>query len=304
MRISITGASGRLGRELVRVFSKENEILQYDISPLQNNGDVRALDVSDETHTSQAFTGSSLVIHSAAYTDVDGCELDPDNAYRINGIGTWNVAAACAAADIPLVYISTDFVFDGLKEEPYTEFDNPNPLSVYGKSKLFGEKAIQMLCRKFFIVRTAWLYADEGKSFPDSILNAALTAQQTGNPLTVVSDQSGSPTYCPDLAECLYNLVFNEDGSLSNIYGIYHVVNGGYCSRYEWAKIVISLAGIKVDIQPISTAEWIATHGPEAPRPKNSALRRYCLELRNKTVPRPWEDALSEFVSKWITAKR
>ena len=299
LRVLVTGAAGRLGREVMRVFAASHEAFGGDLEgPASQIAGVEPLDILNRASVERAVLDhrADVVIHSAAYTDVDGCERDPDTAFRVNAVGTWNVASVCAKAEIPVLYVSTDFVFDGEKGEPYTEFDAPNPVSVYGRSKLAGEQVVRRLCRKHWIGRTAWLYADEGGSFPAAILNAA----SAGKPLKVVTDQIGSPTYCPDLAEAIYRVVVEAP----QMFGTYHLVNTGHCSRYELAKKTVGLAGLPVETEKTTTEEYIASGYRGARRPKNGALRTYSLELLGMKAPRPWEEALSEFVRKWTTARR
>jgi dTDP-4-dehydrorhamnose reductase len=238
------------------------------------------------------------VIHCAAMTDVDGCERDPDRAYLVNAIGTWNIACACAHFGCPVVYVSTDYVFDGTKESPYTEFDKPNPINVYGASKLAGEEAVRDLCAKHFIVRTSWVIAPHGKNFALTILNLAkqrIVENETDKPLTIVADQIGSPTYAKDLAQFLSSLVG------SPLYGIYHFTNSGYCSWYEFASKVIEFAGIdQVKVVPIKSEDWPTP----TRRPKYSVLRHYRLELLGRDNVRDWKEAVRELVSEWTTAKQ
>jgi len=231
------------------------------------------------------------VIHCAAMTDVDGCERDPDAAFKANGVGTWNLACACASIDCAIAYVSTDYVFDGEKGEPYTEFDGTNPISAYGASKLAGEQSIRELCKKHYIVRTSWIFAPHGKNFPISILNAAETKPE----LRVVADQFGSPTYAKDLAEFLASLVG------SPLYGTYHFTNAGNCSWHEFASKILETAG-KTDVKviPIKSEDWPTP----TKRPKYSVLRHYRMELLGRDSARPWQDAVAEFVSEWTTQKQ
>ncbi len=282
MRILITGAAGMLGTDLQETLHAEHDLIPTDVM-----GDVRFLDVTDTQQVMTAVRDASpdAVVHAAAYTDVDGCEQDPDKAYRVNALGTWNVAAACAQVGCGLVYISTDFVFDGEKGEPYTEYDVPHPISHYGASKLAGEKHVLSLWPKHFVVRTAWLYGEHGKNFPLAILDAAKSRKQ----LKVVVDQIGSPTFTVDLADAIAKLI------ISPLYGTYHVTNQGSCSWYEFAKRILELVGINdVEVEPIKGDEWPSPTS----RPKCSALRHYALELQAREDLRPWEDALADFISR------
>ncbi|MGB9301319.1 MAG: dTDP-4-dehydrorhamnose reductase, partial [Anaerolineae bacterium] len=212
MRIVITGALGQLGRSLQEVL-QGHELLLLDLPEH---------DVTDPGIISAIGSYQpDVVIHAAAMTDVDGCELDPDSAYRINALGTRNVADACQTCHAALLYVSTDYVFDGTKGEPYLEFDDPNPLSVYGRSKLAGEVLVRDLLTRYYIVRTAWLYGPGGRNFVTKILGLAAHRED----LSVVTTEVGSPTYAPDLAEAIARLIEHP------LYGTYHLVNEGSCSR-------------------------------------------------------------------------
>ncbi|MDH7481005.1 MAG: dTDP-4-dehydrorhamnose reductase [Armatimonadota bacterium] len=282
MRILITGAAGMLGNDLQKVLGGENELILTDIV-----GDFIPLDITDTQNVRDLLfkVHPDLVIHSAAYTDVDGCEREPEKAYRINSFGTWNVATGCEAIKIPIIYISTDFVFDGEKGEPYYEFDTPNPLSHYGKSKYAGELYVSSLCSKYYIIRTAWLYGEKGKNFPRTMLTLAKTRKE----LTVVDDQIGSPTFTYDLALKIRDLI------QSPLYGIYHVTNKGLCSWFEFAKTTLALAGITdVEVKPIKSSEWPSP----TKRPKYSVLKHWALEMQGMDDLRHWEEALKDFIKR------
>lgn len=295
MRVLVTGSCGMLGRLVCSSLSAEHTVLATDIV-----GECEQLDISNTDRVFEVFGRfqPETVIHCAAMTDVDGCERDPDRAYLVNAIGTWNIACACAHFGCPVVYVSTDYVFDGTKESPYTEFDKPNPINVYGASKLAGEEAVRDLCAKHFIVRTSWVVAPHGKNFALTILNLAkqrIVENETDKPLTIVADQIGSPTYAKDLAQFLSSLVG------SPLYGIYHFTNSGYCSWYEFASKVIEFAGIdQVKVVPIKSEDWPTP----TRRPKYSVLRHYRLELLGRDNVRDWKEAVRELVSEWTTAKQ
>ncbi len=288
MRILVTGACGMLGREVCAAAATGHQVIPTDI--LDECG---ALDITnaDQMMSSIGEHKPDMVIHCAAMTDVDGCTRDPENAYRINAFGTWSLACACAKTGCSLAYVSTDFVFDGTKTEPYTEFDMPNPLSAYGASKLAGENAVKETIRNFYIVRTSWLYAPHSKNFPLSILKASETRRE----LKVVADQIGSPTYARDLAEFLVSLAG------SPLYGTYHFSNAGCCSWYDFAVRILASAGkTDVDVMPISSDEWPTP----TRRPAQSALRRMRLELLGRDKVRRWEDTVEEFAHEWTTARQ
>ena len=207
-------------------------------------------------------------------------------------------ACACASVDCAIAYVSTDYVFDGEKGAPYTEFDPVNPVSAYGASKLAGEMAVRELCPKHYVVRTSWVFAPHGKNFALTILNIAdarIADGETGKPLTIVADQIGSPTYAKDLAEFLGSLVG------SPLYGVYHFTNAGSCSWHEFASKVLETAGkTQVKVTPIKSEEWPTP----TRRPKYSVLRHYKMELLGRDSARPWQDAVREFVQEWTTARR
>lgn len=284
MRILVTGANGMLGTDLCcQLEQSGHEVIRS--SQRENTESDVTLDILDFAATRATLRQHKpeMLIHTAAYTHVDGCERDPDRAFQINALGTWHVAAACAEQDIPLVYISTDFVFDGRKTTPYTEFDTPNPINHYGASKLAGEQAVQKLCRRHYIVRTQWLFGVHGKNFPGTILELA----QKRNELPVVVDQRGSPTSTLALSRALIKLLD------SPLYGTYHIACKGECSWFEFAQKTLELAGIShVTLHPIPAEQWPSpTH-----RPAYSVLRRYVLELQGRDDLPPWQEALEEFI--------
>lgn len=277
-----------LGSEVCKALSSRHHVIPTDILEGCEKLDITDMDgVFDVVHRLRP----EMVIHCAAMTDVDGCERNPDLAFKINGVGTWTLACACASVDAAIAYVSTDYVFDGDKDKPYTEFDRPNPINVYGASKFAGEKAVKEVCKKYYIVRTSWLFAPHGKNFAISILKAAEARPE----LRVVADQVGSPTYVKDLAHFLASLAG------SPLYGTYHFTNSGACSWYEFAKSILETAGrTEVKVAPIKSEEWPTP----TKRPKYSVLRHYKMELLGRDGARPWQDAVAEFVSEWTTQKQ
>jgi len=214
MRIVVTGSAGQLGRALQSTLTDDDLLLldlpEHDIT---NHQQMQHLIAEFHPHT---------VIHAAAFTNVDGCEREPETAYRVNALGTQNVALACQLCDAAMVCISTDYVFDGTKGEPYWEWDTPNPQSVYARSKLVGEYYTQALLHRFYIVSTAWLYNRGGSNFIESVLRLASEREE----LHYVTDEVGSPTYAPDLAQALSTLIRHP------LDGIYLIYNAGLCSRF------------------------------------------------------------------------
>lgn len=281
MRILITGGKGQLGADL------EKELAGPGGHEVISLGRDR-LDVTRPEQVREAVEAArpEVIVHAAAYTHVDGCELDPDRAYLVNALGARNAAVAAAKVKAKLVYISTDYVFDGQKQTPYTEFDAPAPLSVYGKSKLAGEKCVAAFSGRFFIVRTAWLYGRGGTNFVKTMLKLAAAQPE----VAVVNDQVGTPTFTEDLARFIGALIQTE------LYGIYHASNNGACSWFDFAQAVFKLAGLAPGrVKPISTAEL----NRPAPRPAYSVLDNYCLKLQGLPDLHPWEEALAEFFQKY-----
>ena len=290
MKVLVTGANGMLGIDLCAELETAGHTVVRADTSVRDGHAVPAWVPIDVTNT-QAIKECILyhqpdaVIHAAAYTDVDGCERNPDLAYRVNALGTWNVASVCGAHRITLVYISTDFVFDGTKQTPYTEYDSPNPLSHYGASKLAGERHVAALCPRHFIVRSSWMFGIHGKNFPDIILRKAASQPEFG----VVCDQFGSPTYAPDLSRALVSLLD------SPLYGTYHITNSGHCCWYEFAQKAVELAGLKnVVVKPMPAELWPSP----TKRPAYSVLRHYALELQGHDNLPPWTQALSHFIAE------
>lgn len=258
MKVVITGGSGRLGKDLCRVFEKEHMVLTPSRAELE---------ITSFEQVSQYFDAvrPDLLIHSAAMSDVDVCQLDPIKAFWVNTLATQNLALGCRSHHTALAFISTDYVFDGSKGSPYTEFDHPNPINIYGQTKLAAEKFVENYLEKYYIIRTAWLFGEYGPNFLMGVLEAA----RTGKPLRVAFDQTGSPTSTWDLSEALLKLVATP------FYGIYNIVNRGGLTWYEYARLILSIAGTDACIEPIRKEQ----RGP-APRPASTVLNPVCLDLR------------------------
>lgn len=285
MRILLTGSEGQLGYYL----QKTLKIYKYDIYLTNSN----SMDITDIDKTYQTITSikPDVVIHTAASTNVELCENCPEMAYRVNAIGTRNVAAACNAIGAKLAYLSTDFVFDGAKSEPYTEFDAPNAINVYGKSKLAGEEYVKSLINRYFIIRTSWLYGYHGKNFLKTIVNLA----NKNGVLEVVNDQTGTPTFAGDLANIIGEIIITDN------YGIYHCSNEGACSWFDFARKILECASIDgVELKPIST-EMLSQ---KAQRPKYSVLENYMLELQKMPRMLHWQYALKSFFDRGIAVDR
>ncbi|MCU0492370.1 MAG: dTDP-4-dehydrorhamnose reductase [Chloroflexaceae bacterium] len=276
MKIAITGANGQLGKALAATFAPEHEViaLGHDRLELASPAAIGQI----------VATGATLVLHPAAYTNVDGCARDPQLAYRINGLGTRYVALACQQLGAPLVYISTNEVFSGAASQPYMEYDATGPINAYGVSKLVGERAVREVLPHHYIVRVAWLFGGE-RNFPRTVLRLAASPPQGG--MRIVADEVGSPTYTPDVAAAVVQLV------QTNCYGTYHFVNSGVCSRHELALETMRLGGFShVPVAPITLAEFRRDSSP----PPYSPLANVAGEALGISF-RPWQEALAEFLA-------
>lgn len=274
MRVFITGIRGQLGR-MLHFALKGHEITGIDLPEC---------DITDRPQIENAIAEAKpdVVIHCAAMTDVERCARDSQTAYRINGLGTQNVALACQTSGAVLLYVSTNEVFDGSAQQPYLEFDTPNPINPYARSKLAGEWYTRHLLTRFFIVRTAWLYAAGGRNFPHRIIQLA---DERGS-LNVVTDEVGSPTYVVDLAQAIDRLIITDQ------YGVLHFVNAGACSRYDFAREILRLTGRStVPITPTTLSAYQRDSRPPPYAPlANIAGAAIGIHLR------PWQDALADFL--------
>jgi dTDP-4-dehydrorhamnose reductase len=275
MKVLIIGAEGMLGHDLEAVLGVEHEI---------STTTIYTLDITDLEKTVKTLgeINPDVVVHAAAFTDVDGSEERADLAYQVNVMGTRNVAVACQKTDSALVYISTDYVFDGTKGTPYQEYDQTNPLGMYGKTKYLGEVQVRDLLDKFYIVRTSWLYGYHGPNFVATMLGLA----EKMDHIKVVADQIGSPTYTVDLAEAINQLIKTP------AYGIYHVTNSDHCSWYEYAQLIFQMRGVEVELEPVSTEEF----GSPAPRPRYSVLDNYNWRMQGFPPIRSYQDALKDYL--------
>lgn len=274
MRIVLTGHKGQLGRALLPLLA-EHEVAGVDL-PEHDITDRGALQAVIRDFC------PDLILHPAAMTDVDGCARDPELAYRVNGMGTQNIALTAAEVGAEVLYVSTNEVFDGRATEPYHEWAPRNPINAYGRSKLAGEWYVQNLLTRFYIVRTAWLYAPGGRNFPHRILQLA---DEHGR-LKVVADEVGNPTYVVDLARAIVALIE------THAYGIYHAVNAGAASRYDFAREILRFSGREsVPVEPLALAEFQRASTPPAYAPlANNAAAALGITFR------PWQAALAEFL--------
>jgi dTDP-4-dehydrorhamnose reductase len=278
MRCLVVGGKGMFGTELVAHLREAGEeVVAWDL-PQHDITDINA------TINGVHEVGPETIFHLAAWTDVDGCEGDPARAAAVNFQGAWAVALGAAETGAKMLYVSTDYVFDGTKDRPWREKDEPNPLSVYGRSKLMGEKAVQRTGKRWFIVRTSWLYGRNGKNFVDTIRNKAREVPE----LKVVTDQVGSPTWVRDLCEPLAVI------GRSKRFGTYHLTNSGRCSWFEFAQEIVRLTGSDCRVEPTDSA----TFQRPAPRPAFSVLDNGLVRRRFGIRMRDWREALQEYLGE------
>ncbi len=276
MRFLVTGVKGQLGHDVME---------ELDLRGHEGVGvDIEEMDVTDAKTVDRVIKEAKAdgVIHCAAYTAVDAAEDNEELCTKINADGTESIAKVCQELDLPLMYISTDYVFDGEGERPWEPEDPCHPLNVYGQSKYLGEQAVQKYLDKYYIVRIAWVFGVSGNNFIKAMLNKA----KTTNRVTVVSDQVGSPTYTRDLAVLLVDMMEKDR------YGIYHATNEGICTWYEFAKEIFVQAGIDMEVVPISADEYPA----KAKRPHNSRMEKNKLDTAGFRRLPTWQDALKRYL--------
>ncbi len=267
------------------------EVFATDI--VTDQDDVELLDVRIAEHVDSWFdrTSPGIVFHLAAETDVDLCERDPEHAYNVHVIGTQHVVDACSRSGCLMVYISTGGVFDGLKEEPYTELDTPAPVIVYGRTKLAGEQAVQDSLSKFFIVRAGWMIGggpDRDKKFVRLIFDQIIAGAKD---LYAVTDKIGTPTYTKDFCSCLLNLLETD------YYGLYHMGSSGKVTRFDVACEIVRLLGWPdITVHPVDSSHFQKEY--PAPRPRSEMLQNLALERRGLNSVRPWKDALREYIEE------
>jgi dTDP-4-dehydrorhamnose reductase len=283
-RVLLTGALGMLGRRVHEVLRPDYDVIATARVADPSAG-VEKLDVGNPAEIREKILEHlpDAVVNCAGYTAVDRAESEPDLAWKVNALAPKRIAEEMALrSEGVLVHVSSDFVFDGTKRDPYVESDPVNPLSAYAKSKEAGERFVRELAPDHVIVRTQWLYGEDGKHFPGTILRL----RREGKPLRVVDDQVGAPTYARDVAGAIGRIL--EAG----LRGTIHVANKGEASWFEFARAVLDLAGEPAPIQPIKAAEFNAP----AKRPAYSVLRNAVLERTIGDTMRPWRDALAAFV--------
>ena len=278
MKVFVTGVKGQLGFDVMNELEKQG---------LEGIGvDIDEMDITDADQVNKVIKEAApdAVIHCAAYTAVDAAEDNEEICRKVNAQGTENIAKVCEELDIKMMYISTDYVFNGQGERPWEPDDEREPLNVYGQTKYEGELAIEEHVKKFFTVRIAWVFGVNGKNFIKTMLNFG----KTHDHLTVVDDQTGSPTYTYDLARLLVDMIQTDK------YGRYHATNEGICTWYEFACEIFKQAGMNVSVAPVSSDEYPA----KAKRPSNSRMDKSKLTANGFTPLPTWQDALSRYLKE------
>ena len=277
MRVLVTGAKGQLGSDVMAELEKHGHV--------GIGTDVEEMDITDLEKVEEVIAQADVeaVVHCAAYTAVDAAEDNVELCRKINAAGTENIAKVCKEHGLKMMYISTDYVFDGQGERPWEPDDERHPLNVYGQTKYEGELAVEENVEKFFIVRIAWVFGLNGKNFVKTMLNLGKTRGE----VSVVNDQIGSPTYTPDLARLLVDMIETEH------YGHYHATNEGLCTWYEFAREIFRQAGIDVKVTPVTSKQFPA----KAKRPFNSRMNKDKLTKNGFTHLPRWEDALKRYLT-------
>ncbi len=277
MKIIVTGSKGKLGQRLIRVLSYSHDLLGFDLPELD------ICNLQDVTKKILQFQ-PDILINAAAHTAVDRCEDEADLAYQINALAVRNLAVAAESTRARFIHFSTDFVFDGERQgPPYIEYDTPNPQSVYGRSKLMGEREALLNCTRSIVLRLSWLYGSGGWNFTDWVIGEV----RENRPVRIVTDQLGCPTWIGDVVNQVIHL-FSTSAQ-----GLYHCAGKGCCSRYDWACEAVKCAGLDTSlVKPVTSTEF----KQKAPRPTYSAMRNFCLEKQGLEVMRPWQDALKDHI--------
>ncbi len=278
MRLLVTGVKGQLGYDVVEECKKRGiEAIGVD---------VEEMDITDAKKVETVIKESNVdaVVHCAAWTAVDKAEDEVELCKRVNVDGTYNIAKVCKELDIKMMYFSTDYVFDGQGEQEWKEYDERHPLNVYGQTKYEGEKAVEDLLEKYFIVRIAWVFGVNGNNFIKTMLRLG----KERGAVSVVNDQIGSPTYTYDLAKLVVDMIQTDK------YGIYHATNEGFCSWYEFACEIFKQAGLDVEVTPVDSSAFPV----KAKRPNNSRMSKVELDKNGfKRLP-TWQDALSRYLEE------
>lgn len=276
MKVLVTGVNGQLGYDVVKELEKRG----YQAIGV----DREQMDLTSTQQIKECIenVNPEAIIHCAAYTAVDKAEDEEELCRRVNAIATKEIAEYAKVLDIPMIYISTDYVFDGTKVGEYTEEDTPNPINVYGKTKYEGEVYIQELLEKYYIVRISWVFGENGNNFIDTMLKLSKDREL----LNIINDQIGSPTYTKDLASLLVDMIENDK------YGIYHATNEGYCTWYEFANEIFNVSDTNIEVNPIVTSEYPT----KAKRPMNSKMNKDKLNINGFIKLREWRYALKDYI--------
>jgi len=284
MKILITGSNGMLGTDLVNLLKSREASLEHNPEVIEAPHEVLDITLKDRV-SDYIFTHTpDIIVNCAAFTNVDKCETEREAAFSVNALGPKYLASAAKKCGARVIQISTDFVFDGNGNRPYTEEDQTNPLSEYGRTKLEGERNIQSYCDSYLIVRTSWLFGHNGINFAAKMLELAEQHKE----LSIVTDETGSPTYTPDLAEALWILIKQK------CEGVINISNDGSCSRYEWAEYIFETMGFKIKMNPIKSSEYKRP----ANVPLNSTLNCQKFTTITGMQMRPWEETVESYLRK------
>lgn len=280
-KVIVTGCNGQLGIAINRLYAGDEDICLV-------NTDVKELDITniDKVMELVREVKPYAIINCAAHTNVNACETDIDNAYRINAVGPRNLSIAATETGAKLVQVSTDYVFSGNTDKPYIEFDQTGPLGAYGATKLAGEEMVKSFAKDYFILRTAWLYG-EGKNFVKTMLRLS----ESHDTVKVVDDQVGTPTSASELAKVIAYLLPTQN------YGVFHATCEGYCSWADFAEEIFRLAGRNTKVQKVTTAQYDAENPGSAPRPAYSILENYMLKLTTDFRLSDWQEAIREYIT-------
>ena len=273
-----------LGTDLVDLLKSRKASLDPNLEVIEAPHEVLDITLEDKVSGFISTHTPDIIVNCAAFTNVDKCETESKAAFNVNALGPKYIAAAAKECRARLIHISTDFVFDGNSNKPYAEENQTNPLSEYGRTKLEGERNIQSHCNSYLIVRTSWLFGHHGINFAAKMLELA----EHNKELSIVTDETGSPTYTPDLAEALWTLIKKE------CEGIINVSNDGSCSRYEWAEYIFETMGYKIKMNPIKSSEYKRP----AKVPLNSTLNCQKFTTITGMRMRPWQEAVESYLKK------
>lgn len=277
MKILVTGVNGQLGHDVVKELKKRGH------NPVGVDREQMDLTVHSQIKECIEKVNPEAIIHCAAYTAVDAAEDNEDLCRQINALAVKDIANCAKQLDIPMIYISTDYVFDGTKDGEYNENDVPNPINVYGKTKYEGEIYVREILEKYYIVRISWVFGENGNNFIDTMLRLS----KDRDLLNVINDQVGSPTYTKDLSRLLVDMIE------TNKYGIYHATNEGFCSWYDFAKEIFNISGVDIKVNPIETSEYPT----KATRPMNSKMSKEKLTRQGFCKLRNWKESLEEYIN-------